>query len=297
MANCTVHGCERSVDREGFKLCKTHWLAERTKALASCAKCGTLREIAVVECPVCVRTEGGVESSAAMLSSTRVGEAFDLSAQRVNLVLSELGWIEKFVKGWIPTEQGIAQGALKKFARQTGVPYVVWPATIVASPIVREAIDAMEGRTSAMPAPEAVEGKASPPIAEKGPAPGSDAIDTDFRNRHPAQLRAADGHLVRSRAEMLIDNWLYYQGLAHAYERRVPIADAEMYSDFYLPSKQVFIEFWGMESDARYAERKLKKIALYGKHSLRLIELRDSDITFLDDILPQKLLQFGIATQ
>jgi len=47
MANCTVYGCDHSADREGFKLYKTHWLAERAKTLASCIKCGTLREIAL----------------------------------------------------------------------------------------------------------------------------------------------------------------------------------------------------------------------------------------------------------
>jgi hypothetical protein len=48
--------------------------------------------------------------------------------------------------------------------------------------------------------------------------------------------------MVRSRAEVLIDNWLYMQGIVHAYERRLPIEE-ECYCDFYLP-KGVYIEFW-----------------------------------------------------
>lgn len=66
---------------------------------------------------------------------------------------------------------------------------------------------------------------------------------------------------------------------------------------WYLSWKQALIEFWGLESDANYGERAAKRVAMYGMHSLRLIELRDVDIAFLDDILRQKLLQFGIATQ
>lgn len=65
--------------------------------------------------------------------------------------------------------------------------------------------------------------------------------------------------MVRSRAEVLIDNWLYMQGIVHAYERRLPIEE-ECYCDFYLPGgKGVYIEFWGRESDPTYQERQAAK--------------------------------------
>ena len=47
----------------------------------------------------------------------------------------------------------------------------------------------------------------------------------DFREKFPAKYRATDGHLVRSRAEMLIDNWLYMSGIVHAVERKLPIEE------------------------------------------------------------------------
>ena len=96
---------------------------------------------------------------------------------------------------------------------------------------------------------------------------------------------------------MLIDNWLYYAGHAHAYERRVVLGDKEvMYPDFYLPSHRVYIEYWGMESDPRYRDRMAKKRAIYAKSSSNLVELVDEDIGRLDDVLPQRLLKFGIAS-
>lgn len=102
------------------------------------------------------------------------------------------------------------------------------------------------------------------------------------------------GHMVRSRAEVLIDNWLYMQGIVHAYERRLPIEE-ECYCDFYLPGgKGVYIEYWGRESDAKYRERQTAKRAIYAKHNLRLIELGDPDIERLDDTLPRELVRFGI---
>jgi hypothetical protein len=44
------------------------------------------------------------------------------------------------------------------------------------------------------------------------------------RKKFPDKHRSTDGHLVRSKAEVLIDNWLYMAGIVQAYERRLPIA-------------------------------------------------------------------------
>lgn len=49
-------------------------------------------------------------------------------------------------------------------------------------------------------------------------------------------------------------------------------------------------------SDPKYRERKAVKQAIYAKHGLRLIELGDSEIERLDDVLPRMLLRFGIES-
>ncbi len=56
----------------------------------------------------------------------------------------------------------------------------------------------------------------------------------------------------------------------------------------------MYIEYWGLENDPKYAERKKKKIEIYQKYDLKLIELNDDDISNLDDHLPKKLLKYGI---
>lgn len=95
---------------------------------------------------------------------------------------------------------------------------------------------------------------------------------------------------------MLIDNWLYMQGIVHAYERRLPIEE-ECYCDFYLPKgKGVYIEYWGLETDPKYRARQAAKRAIYTKYNLRLIELNDADIERLDAVLPRMLLKFGIES-
>jgi hypothetical protein len=112
--------------------------------------------------------------------------------------------------------------------------------------------------------------------------------EKDFREKFPATIRAEDGHKVRSRAEQLIDNWLYHKGIVHAYERRVPIEE-EVYSDFFIPiGQKVWIEFWGLD-ELKYKKRREIKKSFYKKYSKNLIELTDKDIEKLDDIMPIKL--------
>ncbi|WP_069472452.1 hypothetical protein [Candidatus Marithrix sp. Canyon 246] len=94
---------------------------------------------------------------------------------------------------------------------------------------------------------------------------------------------------------MLIDNWLYMFEVVHAYERKLPIEE-DVYSDFYLPTGKVYIEYWGYENDSKYLERKQIKQNIYKKYNLKLIELEDKDVQNLDDILPRLLLKYGIQT-
>lgn len=214
-----------------------------------------------------------------LLSATALGEAFELPARRVNQVLSEHGWIKRHLKGWLVTELGRLVGGQQRENTQSGVPFVIWPASVLENSTLRDTIGELKGSGQpevSMPA-EVVESLSG------------------FRERFPPKLRAADGHYVRSRAEMLIDNWLYTAEIVHAYERRLPLEE-EVYCDFYLPAGKVYIEFWGMESNPEYRERKEEKLKIYRQYGLNLIELHDEDIAQLDDILPRLLLKFGITT-
>ncbi|WP_199302787.1 hypothetical protein [Oscillatoria sp. FACHB-1406] len=98
---------------------------------------------------------------------------------------------------------------------------------------------------------------------------------------------------MRSRAEVIVDNYLYIAGIAHAYERKLPI-DEEVYCDFYIPKEKVYIEYWGYDQNPDYLARKQEKLRIYNQNNFNLIELSDEDIKNLDDCLPQKLRTFGI---
>jgi len=112
--------------------------------------------------------------------------------------------------------------------------------------------------------------------------------EKNFRDKFPPAYRTEDGHKVRSKAEQIIDNWLYHKGIVHAYERLVPIPQEVLYCDFFIPEGKIWIEYWGLQ-DKEYLKRKELKKELYEKYDKNLLELTDKDIANLDDILPKKL--------
>ncbi len=210
------------------------------------------------------------------ITATNIATNFGLSAKKINFILSELGWVDKGLKGWLVTEQGGKQGAIQAEDKKSGIPYVRWPKEILDSNPLIETVDQVKG-TKKEPSQRDI----------------PQQKDTGFREKFPAKHRSTDGHSVRSKAEMLIDNWLYMAEIVHAYERKLPIEE-EVYCDFYIPTGKVYIEYWGYENDAKYLARKVEKIAIYKKYGFNLIELQDEDVQNLDDTLPRLLLKYGV---
>lgn len=217
-----------------------------------------------------------------LLTATAIGDHFGMSPIRINSIMSELGWIKKdAIKGWHLTELGKRVEGLQSTYKTSGVPYVRWPKTIIRNSILITSIREASGDTSNI-------------IQDQSQS--SEVADlTEFRDKFRPELRAQDGHYVRSKAELIIDNWLYVAKIVHAYERKLPIEEV-VYCDFYIPTGKVYIEYWGSDED-KYLARKAKKLEIYKKYNLNLIELFDKEISNLEDTLPAKLLGFGIAVE
>ena len=224
------------------------------------------------------------QSKGQLISVTKIGEKLGLSSQRVNKIFSEIGWIEEAIKGWSITHLGKQVGGLQK-EHQSGGTYVIWPEDIFndsvflrsVKPIDEIVVDESEQKIEANKFPE------------------------KLTNKYPdSLLKTKDGHLVRSRAELIIDNMLYDYGLTHAYERELPIEE-KVLCDFYIPSKNggkaVYIEFWGISDNDKYLERKKIKQSIYKKYNLNLIEIEDKHIDNLDGHLPKLLLKFNINVE
>lgn len=230
---------------------------------------------------------GQQKDKAKLINATVLGKHFDISPQRLNLLLNELGWIEKTVAGWGLTKLGKTLGG-KQFEHETsGVSYVFWPDTVLQNKDLLE-------QFHETPKEKQVSKEARAIISKSD----TDTVD-DFRKKYPAEYRTKDGHYVRSKAELTIDDSLYLWGIAHAYEKKLSNTTENVYSDFHIPSgngrpKAVYIEYWGMENDEKYNQRKNKKIEIYNQLGLSLIQLNDADIKNIEDSLQKYLLQHGI---
>ena len=216
-----------------------------------------------------------------MLNSTKIGEHFNISNQRVNNILYELGWIEKASKGWQITALGAKVGGITTSVISGGK-MVIWAPNILENPFLIKAIN---------PQNEPILNSVKPKVQE-----GNEKQIND--NKYPETLlKTKDGHLVRSRAEMIIDNLLYEYGLTHAYERELTVAES-VFSDFYIPARNgrraIYIEFWGIKNNEKYNERKRIKQEIYKTNNLNLIEIEEKDLENLDSFLRRKLLQFDI---
>jgi hypothetical protein len=215
------------------------------------------------------------------ITVTVIGKHFETAASRINAIFSELGWIKRDnLNGWLITPIGIKMGGEQSRVPKSGIPYVRWSQSIVNNKILIKATQEAKGETTA-------------PAQEEGVSGISDSVG--FREKFRPDKRTADGHWVRSRAEIIIDNFLYQFKVPHAYEKKVNI-DEEMYCDFYIPTGKVYIEYWGSE-DEEYTIKREKKVELYKRNGLKLIQLEDKDISNLDDILPGKLREFDVEIE
>jgi hypothetical protein len=222
-----------------------------------------------------------LDSGQILLTSTVIGKHFEMSATKINSVLSELGWIEKSIKGFTVTSLGKMLGGTQCQHRTTGASYVRWPELIKNNKILLSSINEVKGIV---------------PTSGQEPVNKATPDEIAFRDKFKPTFRATDGHMVRSKSEMLIDNELYRYELAHAYERKLPIEE-DVYCDFYIPIGKVYIEYWGYDEDSKYISRKEEKLKIYKKYDFRLIQLTEKEVQNLDDNLPRLLLGFGIRTE
>jgi hypothetical protein len=97
-----------------------------------------------------------------------------------------------------------------------------------------------------------------------------------------------DGHRVRSCPELLIDNFLYENGISHEVEKIFDFKNKQYKCDFYLPELDLYIEYWGIYHSEPYLKRKELKISLYKKLNLKLFSINwnENPIDKLKPLVP-----------
>jgi hypothetical protein len=79
-----------------------------------------------------------------LINVTKLGEELGISPRRINMILGELGWIEKGIKGWILTKFGKKNGGVQ-FVHDSGGTYVMWPQNILQNKALIRSITEAKG--------------------------------------------------------------------------------------------------------------------------------------------------------
>jgi hypothetical protein len=112
----------------------------------------------------------------------------------------------------------------------------------------------------------------------------------------------ADGHKVRSKAEQIIDDYMFNHGIPHVYEKTVHFGPGEreiMKPDFCLPDYknckgesigEVFIEYFGYQQGGdKYKRMNAFKIEKYQKMNFTVICLYEEDVKNIASAMEGKL--------
>lgn len=111
---------------------------------------------------------------------------------------------------------------------------------------------------------------------------------TKLDAEYESDFTCEDGHLVKSPYEKIIDDYLYREGIKHAYEKKIDIDEThDITPDFFIPeynnTKNIYVEFWGYgEENAQYKKRKEYKTNLYPgiveKENIAVVYLTKKDV-------------------
>ncbi len=211
------------------------------------------------------------------LRASQLAESLELKSYEVNEVLyADLGWIHPAEsEGWQVTAIGADYGGANCVSAEFRSHFVAWEPSILKNRVFLQAIATFKDQATLATKPLAnasiVESVANPMIAqvdssatiatvsEEKPISSDPESALDFRNRYEAPFTTDDGHRVRSRAEVMIDNWLYNHQIVHAYEPLIILEGKKLHPDFYLPGYNIYIEFWGLETENYQRSRQKRK--------------------------------------
>ena len=121
---------------------------------------------------------------------------------------------------------------------------------------------------------------------------------TILDDSYEGKFTCTDGHIVKSKSEMIIDNWLFDHSIPHAYEKKLPIDNDEnhdLHPDFCLPGygddkDEIYIEYWGYnEKNIEYTKSKNYKMKIYKDLKVTVICLEEKDIMDISTSLSRKL--------
>jgi hypothetical protein len=214
-----------------------------------------------------------------LLNSVQLARKYQISAREVRRLLGDIGLLRRSFSGWEVTREGEHLGGVSIDSDNDDI---TWPESLLENSTVVAQFEYLQ-RTQQLS--EVYEAE-----SQEGDLFSGDLFSgvSDFDAR--------DGHHFLSRNELLVCDWLYFAGIAHACHYRLPLAQAtfqEPRADFWLPAAQVFIEVSGDEKDAADISNTMERIEIYRKQQWSFIEVRAEHFEHLDDYLTRALRELG----
>jgi len=114
---------------------------------------------------------------------------------------------------------------------------------------------------------------------------------------NPSQnlFKAKTGHMVKSRAEMTIANFLFDNNIIFQYNTLATWADSNDFrSSFYIPKFSVSIEYFPFDYIKEYQKKMKTRIRQYEKKKKKLIYLTSEDEKNIEDSLKIKMKPYAI---
>ena len=251
-----------------------------------------------------------------------IGQELGIAAHRFNALLAELGWQKSYHRGWKLTAKGQQLSGEEQDDEETGVPYTLWPRTILDDDELKKSIININLASSDSDGAntDIANSKDNSSSTSEASAPDETANQQqlDFSSAHPnatepqaladtnidnsankkATYISLDGHCVNYREDLALDNWLYLLGVNHAYQRALPNAADQPElgcADFYLPAAHLYIECWHSKDDGSALKEKMARLEYYQANDLAYLEIKSNDIDQFDVLLPKMLLKHGIT--
>lgn len=90
-------------------------------------------------------------------------------------------------------------------------------------------------------------------------------------------IRCSDGHRADSLSERVVDDWFHERAVSHERHRRYP--EGQFTCDFYLPTYDLWVEYFGMAgSHPSYDATIQKKRDIAARHGMTLVEVLPRDL-------------------
>ena len=106
-------------------------------------------------------------------------------------------------------------------------------------------------------------------------------------------FKTKSGHMVRSRAEMMIANFLFDNNLLFQYEPAAPWADSKDFRpSFYIPKFDLYMEHYGHNKVKEYRKMMQSRIKEFEKNKKRFVFTVSEDERAMEDSLKMKLKSY-----